>query len=123
MSAYTTPEHVRAIMDETQLTDAQLTPYITSAHALMVSVFGTAQIGTDLLAEIERWLSAHLVAITRERIAKKEEAGGAKVEYAGMLGADLSATHYGQTAMIMDFTGRLRALSGKQMARIMAIPN
>jgi len=104
-------EDVSAILDDTNLTDPQIEIYITGANAFVSNVLGTT-LGIAVLKEIERYLSAHFISISRERIAKKEEAGGAKIEYTGTYGGGLRATHYGQTAINFDTTGVLEEQAG-----------
>lgn len=114
-----TPEEVKAIIDTT-LTDTIVYSYILGANALVNTALGTG--ATAILKEIERWLTAHLIASTKERQAKKEEAGGAKIEYTGNYGAGLHSTSYGQMCMTMDTTGALASLMGKAV-KIFAIPS
>ena len=118
--ARVTADEVRQIMDDTDLTDINIESFISGATALMDSLFGSSS--TSLLKEIERWLSAHLIACTRERQALKEEAGSAKVTYTGEYGQGLHMTSYGQMAMSLDITGKLAALMMKAV-KIYAIPS
>lgn len=111
-------EDVRSIMDATDISDMDIDSFISGANALMNSLFGTSE--NNLLKEIERWLSAHLIACTRERQALKEEAGTAKITYTGVYGEGLHMTSYGQMAMSLDITGRLYMLMMRQ-AKIYAI--
>jgi len=111
MAVRVTAAEVKAILEDTELTDLVVETYITGANTLVNSVLGTGT--TDLLKEIERWLTAHMIKSTQERIAKKEEAGGAKIEYEGVFGAGLSSTPYGQMVLTLDATGLMASLSGK----------
>jgi len=111
MANRVTEAEVKAILDNTTMTDPQILAYIVGANALVNSVFGT---GTDaILKEIEKWISAHMIAITRERQAKKEGAGGATIEYTGEYTEGLRSTSYGQMAIALDKSGILASLSGK----------
>lgn len=116
--ARVTADEVRQIMDDTDLTNININSFISGANALMNSLFGDST--SDLNKEIERWLSAHLIACTRERQALKEEAGTAKVTYTGEYGQGLHMTSYGQMAITLDITGKLAALMSKS-AKIYAI--
>lgn len=118
MANRVTPAEVKAIMDDTVITDTIMGTYIIGANTLVNTALGTGT--TPILKEIERWLAAHLATITRERMAKKEEAGGAKIEYTGDYGMGLESTPYGQTVMILDTTGTLATLMLKK-ATIYAI--
>ena len=118
MANRVTEAEVKAILDNTTLTDPQVLAFIGSANVLINTAFGTGT--TDILKELERWVAAHMIAITRERQAKKEEAGGAKIEYTGDYGAGLKSTSYGQMAISLDSSGILASLSGRAI-RIYAV--
>lgn len=118
----TTVEDVKIII-ETELTDPVITGYITSASTFVDTALGTASLTEAVLTEIERWMTAHMIATTKERIAKKEEAGGAKIEYAGDFGIGLNGTSYGQMAMMLDTSGTLQQINGStKEARFWAVP-
>ena len=122
MAARVSIDDVKAILDNSKLTDPTITAFITSANIFVNSNLGSAGLGEDLLFEIERWLAAHMISVTRERTAKKEGAGGASIEYTGEWGKGLSGSSYGQTAIALDSSGTLTALSeGKLPAITFAI--
>ena len=78
--------------------------------------------GDAVIEEIEKWIAAHMVTITRERVAREEGAGGAYIKYAGEWGAGLASTSYGQMAINLDTSNTLQALSeGKRTAMSRAI--
>ena len=104
MAVRVTATDVKAIID-TELTDLQVSAYITSANVMVNTALGTGT--TDILREIERWISAHMIASTKERQALKEEAGTAKIEYTGKYGEFLRSTSYGQMALALDTTNVL----------------
>ena len=115
----TTPAEVLLVMDNVTLSDTIVNTYILAANRMVNNILGVST--TDpILIEIERWLAAHLIAITRERQAKKEGAGGASIEYAGEFGMGLSSTSYGQMVMTLDNTG-LMASTNLKAASIHAI--
>jgi len=118
MAVRVTAAEVKAILDNTALSDTDILAYAAGANALVNEVLGT---GTeDLLTEIEKWLTAHLITISRERQALKEGAGGASITYTGNFGVGLQSTSYGQMVLVLDTTNALAALGGKA-ARIIAI--
>lgn len=119
--ARTTIAEVKLIID-TDLEDDNITAYITGANALVTDVLTDSGLGATTLEEIERWLTAHMIAATQERQSKKEEAGGAKVEYTGVYGDGLRLTSYGQMVLALDSTGAMAGLGGKS-ASIFAIPS
>lgn len=102
------PEEVKAIMDNVTVPSIDMDTYILGANTLVNTALGTGD--SPILKEIERWLAAHLIAITRERMALKEEAGTAKITYIGEYGKGLNSTPYGQMVMILDLTGKMANL-------------
>jgi hypothetical protein len=120
--ARVTATEVKEILDDSALTDAQVNPYITGANIMVTQVLTNSGLGTDVLKEIERWLAAHMITVTRERTAKREAAGGASIEYTGEWGQNLTSTSYGQMVMTLDTTGAMAALGGKT-ASTFAIPS
>ncbi len=88
-----------------------LTPFITIAN-LMVT-----QCCTDLaedydaaqLIEIETWLAAHFYT-NRDMRAEREKAGSVEEKFQSKVDLGFNSSHYGQTAMRIDFHGGLAAL-------------
>jgi hypothetical protein len=122
MANRTTYAEVINIMDtlSATTTTAIVTAYITSAHVMVNEVMGTTEV-TDILTEIEKWLSAHLIAISRERQGIKEEAGTAKITYSDIFKkGGLASTTYGQMVLAMDTSGAFAALALRQ-ASIFAV--
>lgn len=110
----TTPQEVRAIMPEMDITDEIILSYITGANSLVTHILSETSLPSiTLLVEIEKWLAAHMIASTRERMARKEGAGGAFIEYAGEFTTGLKATSYGQMVLMLDSTGLMSSLGGK----------
>lgn len=118
MAVRATATEVKLILGDTTLSDTIINSYIKGANTLVNSVLGTDI--TDLLSEIERWFAAHMIAATRERMAKKEKAGTAEIEYLGTFEAGLESTPYGQMVMLLDQTGLMAGL-GKRAVRVSAI--
>lgn len=109
--ARTTEDEVRAIID-TDITTDQMTQYITSASTMIDGLFSNVSITDAMLVEIERWLTAHLIASSRERQAKEEGAGGAYIKYSMLYGTGLKSSSYGQHAILLDYTGTLEKAGG-----------
>ena len=120
--ARVTVEDVKAILDNTQLTDPVIEVYITSANTMINESLLGKGLSDNVLKEIERWLAAHMISSTSERFALKEEAGSAKVTYTGVYGMGLDLTSYGQMVKTLDTTGIMAGL-GKRTAFIHAVPN
>jgi hypothetical protein len=117
--ARTTATAVKKIID-TDLTDGIVEAYIDDASALVDQQLTNEGLGSTLLTSIEKWLAAHMIATSRERMAKKEGAGGASIEYTGKFGEGLAATPYGQQVRELDTTGKLASL-GRKVASFKSI--
>ena len=118
--ARTTATEVKQILD-TDLADPIVDAYIVGANALVTEVIGNnTSLSDTLKEEIERWLTAHMIAATRERQLVSGEAGGAKAVYMGKTEMGLNSTLYGQQVMVLDASGSFAALGGKS-ATILAI--
>ena len=119
----TTVDLVKDILDDTELDEDVIESFINSANVFVTAALGTT-LGTSLLAEIERWIAAHMIVSTRERQSVKEEAGTAKIQWAGVWGSGLLSTTYGQTAVALDTSNTLSAIAKiKGSASIRAVPN
>jgi hypothetical protein len=112
MAARTTVAEVKLII-ETTLTDPSIQAFINGASLHVTQVLSTT-LSEEVLTEIEKWLTAHMIASTRERMAKSEEAGGAKISYLGKDGTGLEQTPYGQMVLSLDTTGAFKLLEGKR---------
>ena len=97
---------------ETDVTDA--TPFIQAATGVMSGLPSIALLASDLQKEIQRWLSAHFLAMYDQRVTS-EKTGDASYTYEGTTGMGLDSTRYGQQAKILDITGTL-ADAGKTQA-------
>jgi hypothetical protein len=96
---------------ETDVTDA--TPFIQAAAGAMSSLPSITSLSDDLKKEIQRWLSAHFLAMYDQRVSS-EKTGDASFNYEGTTGMGLDSTRYGQQAKILDPTGSLAGLSKQQ---------
>ena len=120
--ARTTATEVLAIMDNCQVSEADITNhYIPTANALVTDILGDdTEIGDTLLEDIERWLTAHLITVSRWRTTTDEAIGVVRVKYTGQFGKMLESTPYGQMVLTLDTTGKM-GRSGKQRANIYTI--
>lgn len=119
--ARVTPNDVNAILHTDTISDSVLDSYINIANSIVTDNFSSTDALSDSeLVEIERWLTAHLIAITKARMGVKEKLGDAEITYAGAFGTGLLSTPYGQTVSMLDTTGTLAAL-GKKKISIKAI--
>lgn len=114
---------VLAVMpDETVLTETTILPYITSANVFVTASLEGA-LDEDVLKEVERWLSAHMATVAKDRVSKEEGAGGAYIKYAGKWEDELASTQFGQMVLMLDTSNTLRNLKdGMKQAWIKAVP-
>lgn len=123
MAVRTTSAEVLQIMDNCTVSTTIIDSFITSANALINKVFeyDIDDMPSTLLEEMERWLTAHMIASSLQRTTDTEKLGDAEVKYTGKWGEKLSSTPYGQMVMTLDYTGRMKNL-GKGRAGIYAVP-
>jgi hypothetical protein len=122
MAFRTTEQGVLDIMDN-DLTTAQVTPYLTSSNIFVTETLLSVGLSDEILAEIEKWLTAHMIALTKDRISKEEGAGGAYIKWAGIWEKGFNATPYGQMAMNLDSSNTLATIvKQKSSAWTKAVP-
>jgi len=113
MAASTTPEAVEAIVE----TELNVAPFIATAEALYAAQVGNAlpdALGSQVLA----YLAAHFVAVTDPRERQEAVATGSwSFEGKQGTGTGLASTQFGQMAMSLDTTGKLRKVD-KVKARL-----
>lgn len=115
MSNRVTNSEVKTIID----TDVDVTAFITVANLIVTNMLSGGSLSDAMLKEIERWLSAHFVAIRDPRIGQ-EKIGDASVTYLLTTGKGLDATPFGQQVKVLDTTGKLAQL-GKSTAKLETI--
>lgn len=110
MANRVTEAEVRNIMNDmdSAVASATVTACITAANALVTAV--CTGLGTALAKEVERWLSAHFVAIGDMKIAS-QSANGASESYQHAVAIGLNVTMYGQQAIALDTTGGLASVA------------
>lgn len=114
MTNRVTGAEVKEIIPDSALSDAQVEPFITSANLTITEHLSGSSLSDELLKELERWFSAHLVA-TYERRRKAEKLGDASDTFDGQTGMGLDFTSYGQQVKILDPTGILAGLGKRKM--------
>jgi len=87
------------------------TAFITAANALVTAVCVDSSLTTTLLKEIERWVSAHFIAMSKDPRAVKEKAGPISTDFGFKQEIGLKNTTYGQTAINLDISGALGQLA------------
>jgi len=121
MAVRTNSEDVLAIMGAPDVDEDVVTSIIEAASAMVDQIYsGDSTLGSTLLENIEKWLSAHMVASSLARTTSDEKIGDVSVKYTGKWGELLKSTPYGQMALALDITGKL-ARAGKTGASIYAV--
>lgn len=119
--ARVTAQDVKEIL-ETNLADQIIDTFITAANLTVTEVLGNdITLSDNQKTEIERWLTAHLVACTRQQQAQGEKVDDAAITYQGKTDKGLDATFYGQQVKVLDTTGKMANRIGKKAATIYAV--
>ena len=117
--ARTTVGNVKEVIT-TNATDKQVDEIIKTANLLVNTHLSDQGLSANLLADIEKWLTAHLLALTFDRQAEQKKVGDASEKYAA-LGQGLKSTTYGQIVISLDSSGML-SNANKQIATIRVVP-
>ena len=101
----------------------QLEPFINQANILtnwLASKDTDSELDTDTLTAIEVQLAAHFYSVQRDPQYQSKAGAGASGSFQGATGYSLAATHFGQTAMLLDSTALLtkRNLEAQQGKRV-----
>ena len=97
---------------ETELTEAQLSAFVNSAHYLIQANLLSSGLSSDVLTEIHKYLAAHFASLRDQRI-ESERVADVSMKYQGKTDMGLNATLYGQTALMLDTSGNLANLALK----------
>src|SRR3990167_9686247 len=84
----------------TPLTNSQVAPFLTAATLLVDGLLADEGYPVALLAEIERWLAAHFVAVRDPRVSR-EAIGQGTTAFHGQSKLRLDHTPYGQQVMLL----------------------
>ena len=118
--ARTTVAEVKQIMDNCTVSDTIIDVFIVSANGVVTEAMGGTNAGATLLEEVERWFTAHMLAMTLCRTTTEEKLGEAAVKYTGVFKDGLASTPYGQMVMQIDYTGTMANI-GKGKASMYAL--
>lgn len=100
-------------VSDSVISDSELVRFIQTASGLIDSVFDGSEGYSDaMLAEIECWLAAHIVASSRLRQAVSERVGDVSISYAN-LGEGLDSTSYGKMVKQLDISGKISKIGLK----------
>ena len=104
---------VKQIIDiDDNIIDADLQVFIEDASDLVTEVCTSSILTAARLKTIERWLSAHFIAISDMR-ASDEKAGPVSQGFQYKVDIGLDVTMYGQQAKRLDISGALARLDNK----------
>ena len=109
----TDSETVKNIID-TSLENDAIVPFIELASRMVDDKLTGQGMSDDKLKDIETWLTAHLIAITKERQARSEKVGDITFEFTDIESTGLRSTTYGQMAVMLDDSGALEKASKKR---------
>jgi hypothetical protein len=109
-TARVTPDDVLEII-ETELSHSIINAFINTGHQMVQSTLLNKGLSADTLTEIEKWLSAHFLAIRDQRVESEAVGGEWQVRYQGTTGMGLQATTYGQMALTLDTSGSLATMN------------
>ena len=88
----------------TTLTDIDV--FINTANMLVNGYLSDASLTDEVLKEIERYLSAHVLSVNDQRV-KSEKVDVLSTTYTGTFGMGLNMTQYGQMTILLDTSGTL----------------
>ncbi len=101
-STRVTASEVKEIID-TEIADSDVGVCIKGANLMIDTYLANQNLSADLLKEIERWLAAHLVAMSKDPTERNIRVGEAEVRFTGDFGKGLEATRYGQVVLSLDW--------------------
>ena len=104
MSVRTTIKLVKSVTD-TELTNIQIIALIEQSNRIVTRLLSGEGMADDLLADIETWYTAHLIAVGWERQLKSEKVDDMWLTYQGKFGAFLESTTFGQMVLSLDSSG------------------
>lgn len=119
MATRTTIQLVKDIM-ATALTETQIQAIIKQANEMVTRTLSGEGLTSELLIDIETWLTAHLIAIGKERQVLTEKVGDIWLSYQKNPGGFFQSTTFGQMVLFLDTSGKFQTAT-KQKTSIIAI--
>lgn len=109
MAARVTSAEVKVIVS-TSIADVT-TPFIDIATLIVDEDLASYGMSADRLEKIELYLAAHFVAMTEERGGlTRTRTGDSEDYFRAFTGDGMRATRFGQTAMLLDESGKLSGM-------------
>lgn len=114
MSVRTTKTQVRYVI-ETALEDDEIDALISQSNSIVTRTIGDEGLAAAVLKDIETWLTAHLIAIGKERQPLSEKVGDIWLTFEKMGSKGfLEQTTFGQMVLFLDPTGKFQKSSLKR---------
>ncbi len=112
MGARVTADGVKTVI-ETSIKDEDVTAHMIHTANLFVDTHLLSENHSEpILTEIEKYLAAHLVALTEEKGGvTRSKMGDADESYANVFDTGFRSTRYGQMAITLDTSGVLARLA------------
>lgn len=104
----------------TGLEDPEIATLMGIANRMVTTVLAVESLTDETLKDIETWLTAHVIAIGKERQTREERVGDVWVKYNENKSQFLQSTTYGQMVLFLDTSGKFQSAS-KMRASIEAI--
>jgi len=109
MAVRTNVDDVKDIIN-TALGDDTINAFIVTSSIVVDGIDANTDcnLSDERLEEIEKYLTAHIIQLTQERLTTSERVGEAQESYSlAPLGKGLEGTGYGQMALMLDTCGLL----------------
>jgi len=116
----TTRSDVKAVI-QTALEDNEIQILMEMANRMVTESLLSSSLSTAVLKDIETWLSAHLIAIGKERQPSEEKVQDIWIRYQGKFGESLRSTTFGQMVLMLDTSGAFDSTT-KRKVSFNAIP-
>jgi hypothetical protein len=105
----------------TGLEDPEISALMQVANRMVTTVVGSeGSLTEETLKDLETWMTAHIIAIGKERQTREERVGDVWVKYNENKSQFLQSTSYGQMVLFLDTTGKFQSAS-KMRASIQSI--
>lgn len=119
MALRTDLNSVKAIID-TALEDDELRKLMTQANVIVTRQLGSEGLTNGVLTDIETWMTAHFIALGKERQLEEEHVGDIELHYKKNPDGFFQQTTFGQMVLFLDSSGAL-SRSAKAKVKIKAI--
>lgn len=114
MAIRTTIDTVKVIIP-TALEDDEIRDIILMANVIVTRQVGGEGLATALLKDLETWMTAHLIAIGKERQPMSEKVGDIWLTFQKNEPGFLQSTSYGQMVLFLDTSGKFQQASNKRI--------